>query len=66
MKLDSSISAEIRRRWKIVRKDSYKDVPGEIVDADEATGACTVLIAGENKKMEFGAGNIVLVLRTPR
>jgi hypothetical protein len=66
MKINSSQSAEIRARWKIVRKDSYKDVPGEIMEADETTGVCTILIGGESKKMEFGANSIVILPRKVR
>jgi hypothetical protein len=65
MKLESHRSAEDKKRWRIVRTDSYKDVPGEIIAADESTGECDVqrVIDGEEKMehLNFGAGGIKLV-----
>ena len=49
MKLESWQAAEQKARWKIVRRDDFTDVPGEIVTADEATGECCVAIGGETK-----------------
>ena len=42
MKLESWHSTEDKRRWKIVRTDDYTDVAGDIITADEATGASIV------------------------
>jgi hypothetical protein len=68
LKLESYDSAEDKRRWKIVRTDSYEDVPGEIVAADDETGECCVQITvgGETKteSMAFGLGGIRLVGRS--
>lgn len=29
-----------RRRWKVTRRDSFTDIPGELVEADEDAGTC--------------------------
>jgi hypothetical protein len=63
MKLESWHAAVDKRRWKIVRTDNYTEVPGEIVIADEATGECTVIVAGETKTMSFGPRGIRIVGR---
>ncbi len=44
MKIESWTSTEEKRLWKIVRTIDYTDVPGEIVDADDATGECSVSV----------------------
>ncbi len=36
MKIESYDAVEERRRWKVVRADTYADVPGHIITADEA------------------------------
>ena len=61
MKIESWSSSEDKRRWKIVRTDNYTDVPGEIVCADEATGECSLHVAGETKTLSFGPGGIRIV-----
>ena len=63
MKLESWHSSEDKRRWKIVRTDTYADVPGEIVTADETTGDCSLEVSGETKKLNFGPGGIRIVGR---
>ena len=63
MKLESWHSAEDKRKWKIVRTDSYDDVPGDIVTADEDTGECTLVVAGETKSVPFGPSGIKIVRR---
>jgi hypothetical protein len=63
MKLESYESAEVKKKWKIVRTDNYTDVAGEIVTADEATGECCVQVAGESKPLSFGPGGIRIVSR---
>jgi hypothetical protein len=60
MKLESWHSAEEKRRWKIVRTDTYADVVGEIITADEATGECCIQVGAETKTMSFGPGGIRL------
>jgi len=68
MKLDSYQSADDKRRWKIVRTDSYTDVPGEIISADEQTGeACLSVPNGnggtETKNYSFGPNGMRIVGR---
>jgi hypothetical protein len=63
MKLESWHSADDKRRWKIIRTDTYTDVPGEILAADEATGECCVRIAGEAKQFSFGPRGIRIIAR---
>lgn len=58
MNLESWHSAEDKKRWKIVRTDDYKDVEGEILTANEATGECTITVKGETKTLIFGPGGI--------
>jgi hypothetical protein len=63
MKLDSSNSPDDKARWKIVRTDSYVDVPGEIIAADEASGECCIQVGGETKTQSFGPHGIRIVGR---
>jgi hypothetical protein len=63
MKLESGDATVDKRRWKIVRTDNYTEVPGEIVVADEATGECSVIVAGETKTLSFGPRGIRIVER---
>jgi len=63
MRLESWHTAADKRRWKIVRTDSYVDVPGEIVTADEATGECCVTVGAETKTLSFGPGGLRIVGR---
>ncbi len=63
MKLESWHSSEDKRRWKIVRTDSYRDVEGEIITADEVTGECSVHVGDETKTLSFGPGGIRIVGR---
>ena len=63
MKLESWHSAEEKRRWKVVRTDTYTDVPGEIITADEATGEVCIQVGGETKSLSFGPNGIRLTGR---
>jgi hypothetical protein len=63
MKIESGASAEEKKLWKVVRVDSYTDVPGDIVSADEQSGNCTMMIAGESKNFSFGEHGIRIVRR---
>jgi hypothetical protein len=63
VKLESFHSAADKHRWKVVRTDDYKDVPGEIISADEDTGECTVAVGGQTNKLDFGPRGIRLVSR---
>jgi hypothetical protein len=67
MKIESDSDVAEKRRWKIVRTDTYQDVPGEIVSADEMTGECCVEITAagksETKTLSFGPRGIRLARR---
>jgi hypothetical protein len=63
MKLESWHTTEDKSRFKLVRTDDYTDIPGEIVLADEATGECCVIVAGETKTLRFGPRGIRIVGR---
>ncbi len=68
MNLESWHSTEDKRRWKVVRTDSYIDVPGEIDTANETTGECCMMQADgkggtEKKMLSFGPGGIRIVGR---
>ena len=38
MIIDPTMPEMERRRWRVVRLDSYTDIPGEVLFADELTG----------------------------
>jgi hypothetical protein len=67
MKLESHHSVEDKRKWKIVRTDSYIDVPGDINSADEATGECNVTVqtheGPKTQALNFGPNGFRLVGR---
>lgn len=63
MKLESWTSTEDKKRWKIVRRDDFTDVEGEIVTADEDTGECCMQVGGETKTLSFGPRGISIVGR---
>jgi hypothetical protein len=63
MKLESGHTPEDKAHWKIVRTDSYADVPGDIIMADEASGEYCVQVGGETKTGSFGPRGIRIVGR---
>lgn len=63
MKLESHQSAEIKSVWKLVRTDSYLDIPGDIVAADEESGECSLCVAGKTKDWTLGPGGFRIVSR---
>jgi hypothetical protein len=63
LKLESWHGAEAKRKWKIVRTDSYADVEGEIITANHETGECCIQVAGETKTFNFGPQGIRIVGR---
>jgi hypothetical protein len=64
LKLESWHSDEDKIRWKVIRTDTYTDVPGNIVSADEDTGECCLYVGGgETKTLSFGPGGIRIVWR---
>lgn len=56
---------EDRKLWKIVRRDTFADVPGLIMSADVQTGSCSLktLVPGGDAitKHEFGADGLRIV-----
>jgi len=73
MKLYAHVSDDIKRHWKIVRTDALTDVQGDIVEADEDTGECSVRVlktdgTGESevKTLGLGRGGIKIVQRARR
>ena len=66
MKIETWHSLEDKARWKIVRTDTYTDVPGEILSADEATGECCLQVKTETKTLSFGPGGIKIIKRDRR
>ena len=63
MKITSDMPEAERKRYKLVRTDSLADVPGPIVTADEMTGECTVVVAGEHKQYNLGPRGIRIIPR---
>lgn len=63
-KLETWHSSEDKKRWKIVRTDNFKDVEGDIISADEATGECSMYVGGETKTLSLGPGGIRIVGRS--
>jgi hypothetical protein len=66
MKIEESDSEEKKRRYKVVRRDTMGELPGEIVYADDATGRCMLLViaGGEEKKetYDFDRGDAIVIL----
>jgi hypothetical protein len=68
MKFEEWQGADLKRGWKIVRRDNCTDVAGEIITADEDTGECSLQVTAANgvsekKSMSFGVGGIKIVSR---
>jgi hypothetical protein len=67
VKLESGQEAALKHRYKVVRRDDYTDVPGEIDNADDETGECSMLVSGpggtETKSYSFGPQGIRIVGR---
>ena len=66
MKIETWYTDEDKARWKIVRTDTYADVPGEILSANEVTGECCLRVNAETKTLSFGPGGIRIVRRDRR
>ena len=62
-KIEASASAEIKRKYKIVRLDDGRDVEGDILAADSVTGECTMQKGGEAKTLVFGPDGFRIVSR---
>src|SRR5438105_14399420 len=66
MRIESWFSAEDKSRYKVVRRDNFTDVPGDIVTADEASGECCMYEAGDTKTLSFGSQGISIVWQNRR
>jgi hypothetical protein len=63
VKLESWHSADDKARFKVVDLRDGRDVPGEIVIADDESGECEMLVGDEVKSLSFGPGRIRIVRR---
>jgi hypothetical protein len=63
MKLESFHNSEDKLKWKVIRTDTYTEIEGEIIEADEDTGECNVSINGETRKFDLGQGGIKIIPR---
>jgi len=63
MKFEGHDSSEIKKLYKIVRRDSGADVEGWIISADDAIGECSLQIDSETKTFSFGPHGIRIVPR---
>jgi hypothetical protein len=54
LQITASMSEAERKRYKLVRMDSYADIAGLIVEADESTGKARLTVAGEQKTIDLG------------
>jgi hypothetical protein len=63
MKFEEWQGSDLKRGWKIVRRDDCSDVAGEIITADEDTGECRIQVGGETKTLSFGPRGIRIVGR---
>jgi hypothetical protein len=59
--LETWHNRENKSRFKVVRTDTYNDVPGEIVFAGEKSGECIMHIDGKDETLSFGADGMVIV-----
>jgi hypothetical protein len=49
VKIESWVASEEKARWKIVRRDDYRDLQGDILTADENTGECSLSVLKPDK-----------------
>jgi hypothetical protein len=51
-----------RRRYKVVRRDTFADVPGLILSANVETGLCLIRLAnGASQEFNFGPDGLRIV-----
>lgn len=61
-KLTAVDPEEERRRYKIVRRDTYEDVPGLILSANVDTGLCLLRLSnGTSQEHNFGPDGLRIV-----
>ncbi len=63
MIIEASADAGTKTRWKLVRRDDFRDIDGQIVHADEQTGECSVSVNGETKNYSLGEGGLRITRR---
>jgi hypothetical protein len=62
MKLTAVNSEAERARYKIVRRDTFAEVPGLILSANEETGLCLLRSAsGASQEHNFGLNGLSIV-----
>jgi hypothetical protein len=62
MSIDPTMPEAERKRWRVVRLDSYSDIPGEIMFADELTGEVKMKdYGGFERSYAFGSGAIKII-----
>jgi hypothetical protein len=55
---------EQRRQYKVIRTETYRDIPGHILIANEQTGMCLLEIGpGLSQQYELGPGGLAIVPR---
>jgi hypothetical protein len=62
-KIDNCANRKYKMLWKVVRKDSYADVSGEIIYAYETSGECCLWVDGKAKTLNLGPGGILIIKR---
>ncbi len=62
-RIDATDSPEERSKWKLVRVDNLEDIPGKIIEADEATGKFTIVVKDEAHTFDLGYNSIYIVKR---
>lgn len=64
IKLTADESERLKRCYKIVRRDTMQDLPGEIASADTDTGVCVLRQTdGTAQDYNLGAGGLIIVGR---
>lgn len=63
MKFEAYDSEEKKAPWKIVRLDTFQDISGQIVTADELTGECSVKNGDETKNFSLGERGLSIISR---
>ena len=63
-KLTGEDCEALRRRYRIVRADTFQELPGLILSADADSGVCVMKLAnGEAKDFSLGAGGLIIAGR---
>lgn len=63
-KIASDAAEAERRRWRVVRLDTYQEIAGEVLSADCDSGLCTIRKPdGDAADHNFGPGGIAIIGR---